>query len=190
MLYHLPPRMPGEEIDALPRMPWARQAETLHALHTGEGLSLLELSRRTGWSVPVIRQKLDLMHLEPALRSELTAAGAPEGIGLALLRLPDEVSRLRVARSILRERLCIRDSALLVDAALRRMPLRTAHRGRVINLVRDPRPYINALRDIAGQMQDAGVRAAWQERRVPGYALYTLRVPLRNRRCDRYYKSM
>ncbi len=177
---------------------YLEQAAWLHALHHEQGMTLAELSRLTGWPVPVLVDRMALSGLDEGLRARLTEEGAPEGVARALLRLPDEVSRRRIARRILRDRLCVRDAALLVDAALHRLggtaepPAPPQHKarpiphGRVITLVRDRRPYVNAIRDIAQQMQSAGVRATLTEQRNGGQLALTVTLYTRRRRMDRY----
>ncbi len=171
------------------RLHYLEQAELLAMLNTRCAMSRAEMSRATGWPVALIQRRMSLTGLESGLRAALKAEGAPEPIAAALLRLPDEITRRRVARRIIRERLCIRDAALLVDAALRRYKPAAGgvpeHRGRVISLVRDHRPYRNAIRDIAMQMQHAGVRADFTERKTGGKLEWTVTLPVRRRRTER-----
>lgn len=173
------------------RLHYLEQAALLHALHTRCGCSWAELSGQTGWPVQLMVNRAQLMALDAGLRQALMAAGAPERIALFLTRLPDEVTRRRIARAILRERLCIRDAWLLVEAALHRQPVQNApplpeRRGRVISLVRDHRPYVNAIRDIAGQMQSAGLQATLTEKQSGRKLEVTLAMSLRRRRVDRH----
>ena len=56
----------------------------------------------------------------------------------------------------------------------------------MIRVIRDERLYINAIRDIAGQMQEAGVKAIVAERWSGGQLEMIIRVPARRRRMDRY----
>ena len=60
---------------------------------------------------------------------------------------------------------------------------------RVIRVVRDERLYINAIRDIAGQMQAAGVKAILAERWTGGQVELIIRVPTRRRRMERYQSA-
>lgn len=200
----MPPVRQGDSPEAMLQeacaqpLHYLQQGKLLHALHREHGYPLAVLCSRTGLSAEAVLGRISLMQLDEALHAQLMATGAPEAIALMLLKLPDEVTRRRIARRVLRERLCIRDARLLVEAALQHMPpiarqteaIREVPnalvtRGRVINLVRDPRPYINALRDIAGQMQQAGVHAALTEQRQGGLWEITISVPVRRRRANR-----
>ena len=119
----------------------------------------------------------------------LRREGAPEKIALLLLALPDPITRRRMAQRIIRERLCVRDAALLVHSAYRRCPRKEAHppAQRVITVMRDVRLYRNAIRDIAAQMNTAGVRATFTERRTGGIQEMTVSYPARRRRVERFH---
>ena len=59
-------------------------------------------------------------------------------------------------------------------------------RGRVISLVRDHRLYINAIRDIAGQMQASGLQATLTEKQTGRKLEMALAMSLRYRRAARH----
>ena len=152
-----------------------------------EGYSLAEAARLTGTPIARAPDRLALSQLEEGLQRYLRQAGAPEEIARVLLKLPDPVSRRRLARRIVGEQLCIRDAALLVRSALRSCR-RSEPPGRpqVIAAIRDVRLYRNAIRDIAEQMKTAGVRASFSERRAGGMQELTVAYPARRRRVERY----
>jgi hypothetical protein len=146
------------------------------------------MARLTGLTIPQVTARLRLTTLDAGLRALLRREGVPEKIALTLVALPDPVTRRRLALRIIRERLCIRDAALLVASAGRRTPKRQeAPRQRVITVMRDVRPYRNAIRDIAEQMQTAGVRATFTERKSGGMLELTVSYPARRRRMERYH---
>lgn len=154
-----------------------------------EGHSRADMARMTGLTVPQVLDRLRLMSLEEGMRVYLRQAGAPERIALLLLTLSDPVTRCRMAHRIVRERLCIRDAALLVCSAQRHC--RTIQEApppaqRVITAIRDVRLYRNAIRDIAEQMKSAGVRVSFSERRNGGMQELTVAYPVRRRRTERY----
>ena len=184
MLYEMLRHKPRNTAPPLP-LHYFDSAELLHRLHS-EGHSRADMARITGLTVPQINDRLQLLTLEEGLRTYLRQSGAPECIALVLLQLPDAVTRLRMARRIIGERLCVRDAALLVHSALRKRPRETC-RQQVIMAIRDVRPYRNAIRDIAEQMKTAGVRASFTERRTGGMQELTISYPARRRRTERYH---
>lgn len=156
-----------------------------------EGCTRAEISRMTGLPMQQIAERMRLLELDDGLRSFLRGEDVPERIALSLLSLPDVVTRRRMAHRIVRERLCIRDSMLLVESARRKCrwqrrepPAPPARL--VIRVIRDVRPYRNAIRDIAGQMLSAGVRATFTERRNGSLMELTVSYPLRRRRTERH----
>ena len=153
-----------------------------------EGRSLAEMALATGLTVPQIQARLQLLAMDPALRGLLRREGVPERIACTLLKLPDALSRRRIAQRIIREHLCIRDAALLVASARRRGPMLVEEpRQRIITVIRDVRPYRNAIRDIAEQMRTAGVHATFTERKTGGVQELTVSYPARRRRVERFH---
>ena len=187
MMYELIRRRRREVQPAPLPLHYFDSAELLHNLQE-EGCSWAEIARLAGLTVPQTMSRLRLLELDAGLRDYLRREQAPEKISLLLLMLPDPVSRRRMAHRIARERLCIRDAALLVRSAQRHcraiQPLPAAPR--VMTAIRDVRLYRNAIRDIAEQMKTAGVRASFTERRTGGMQEMTVAYPTRRRRVERY----
>ena len=82
-----------------------------------------------------------------------------ESIGEALLRMPGQQGRLRVLRHVVELGLDTKGTETLVDGELARMPLPMTSGRHMKPLMRDYRLYLNAIREIVEQMQDAGLRA-------------------------------
>lgn len=186
MLY---PKLRSAPKPAPPPMHYFDSAEMLLRLQA-QGHSRADMSRLTGLTIPQLTERMRLIDLDEGLRAHLRREGVPERIALILLRLPDPVTRRRMAHRIIREHLCIRDAALLVASARRSSPRREeapAPRQHVIAVIRDVRPYRNAIRDIAEQMKTAGVRATFTERRTGGMQELTVAYPARRRRTERYH---
>lgn len=154
-----------------------------------EGRTRAEMAGLTGLTVKQVVDRMQLWGLEGGLREYLRREQVPERIALALLLLPDALTRRRIAVRIVRERLCIRDAGLLIASARRKCARmcqeQRSHSQRVITLIRDTRPYRNAVRDIAGQMNAAGLRATFTEQRVGGCIELTIAYPARRRRTQR-----
>ena len=162
-------------------------AEMLQYLRAA-GCTLAEAAVRIGITPQQALDRLRLLELDEGLRAFLRQQAMPENIALLLLKLPDALTRRRVAVRIARDRLCVRDAALLVESAKRQLPPKAeAHHQHVIKVIRDVRPFRNAIRDIAGQMNAAGVRATFTERRTGGMQELTVSYPARRRRVERFH---
>lgn len=194
------------------RMHYLEEADALRALHVMHHMTWEELAQMLGRPSGQLRRLAELTGLQDELKALLMEEGAPDGIAMVLLSLTMQEARLEVARRIMREQLCIRDAALLVAAERRRCrngvikrdeslqeamqykqkevwnreEMRERRGQRVISVIRDHRLYLNAIRDIAGQMKAAGFRTTVDERRCDGQTELVIRVPTRNRRAARY----
>jgi len=169
------------------QMHYLDSAAMLSYLHAA-GNSLAELAQQTGLTAQQVVERMQLLSLDEGLRLTLRQEGVPERIAWLLLQLPDPLSRRRMAQRIIRERLCIRDAALLVEAAKNHRSVPAPSSGQhVIRVIRDVRPFRNAIRDIAGQMNAAGVRATFSERRTGGMQELTVSYPARRRRVERFH---
>lgn len=175
--------LPAQTQPGLPH--YLDSAELLSRLRA-EGRSRAEMAGMLGLTVQQVIERLQLMTLEESLRGYLRREGVPERTALTLLLVPDELTRRRLAMRIVRERLCVRDAALLAEAASRRCEAMLGRRQRVITAIRDTRPFHNAIREIAGQMNAAGVNATFTEERHGGMMEMKVAYPLRRRRTERH----
>ena len=123
------------------RLHFLEEAEAYRSLMTGDGLSADELAQRTGRSAATIRRKVRL---------------------LGLLRIPGQQGRLRVLEQVVEDDMDFRATEALVDQVLSRMPIPLSGGRRLKPMMRDYRLYLNAIRSIVEQMQDAGVAADLQ----------------------------
>lgn len=201
--------MPKEQLlEALEtsEMHYLEEAEILMALSGRHGVQIREMAKCLGRHPQMVTDQMRLSNYEPELRAFLLEEGVPLEIAFTLLPLPAG-RRMAVLRRIAREQLCVRDAALLVAAALRRQPVvqeppapmpetpvvaakkPRKPTGRVINMVRDHRIYLNAFRDIAGQMRDAGLNANLIERRIGCRVEVTISLSTRRRRAARYQST-
>jgi ParB family chromosome partitioning protein len=139
------------------RMHFLEEAEACRSLLTGSGLTAEELARRTGRSPATIRRKVRLLSLGEKVLAPVRESGISERTAEVLLRIPGQEGRLRILDEIVSEKLDHRAAEALVDHVLRRMPVPVQGGRRLQPMVRDYRLYLNAIRGIVEQMQDAGV---------------------------------
>lgn len=161
---------------------YLEQAAALKELVERCGVTREEAARLMGCTAASVTRRLTLCRLDAELQGYLMEQRLSEGVALALARLPDPQARRRIARQAAAERLCVRDVELLVTSAIARLPAPPAPGGRTIALMRDHRLYLNAIRAIVSQMQEAGIPAVTSERPVAGGVEFTLRMPVRRRR--------
>ncbi len=160
------------------------EAEAYRSLMTGDGLTAEELAQRTGRSAATIRRKVRLLGLSDDSKMLIRQSGISERMAEALLRIPGQQGRQRVLEQAVRTGLDYRAMEALVEEVLRRMPIPLNGGRRLKPMMRDYRLYLNAIRGIVEQMQDAGVAADLQVntgRRVVDVRitmpLFTMRKP-------------
>lgn len=164
------------------RLHYLEQARALQALNLLHGMRREEIAQSLGTSPAVITAMIHLTALDEELQVFLMEENVPERIAQALLRVPDREARMRIARQAARQRLSVRDVEAMVASALTRLPIREQSGGRTIRRMRDHRLYLNAIREIIAQMQEAGVEASVSERQAADRIELTLTMSTRRRR--------
>lgn len=162
------------------------QREDLHYFEEAEayadliqrGMTQEALARRIGKSPSGVANKLRLLRLSPETRRLLLEEGLSERHARALLSLPEENARLRAARQAARLHLTVRETETLVNRMQKRLPVTPPER-KVISLVRDTRPYLNAIRGVVRQMQDTGMDALFESREDDGWIEMKIRIKKR-----------
>lgn len=128
------------------------EAEAYRAAQREHGLSQEELAQRLGKSPSCIANRLRLLRLSEGVRARILEAGLSERHARALLRLPDEESRLQALSRMITEQLSVRQSEELIERMLRTS--RMVRCPRV--LYRDHRLLVNALLDTVRTLQQTG----------------------------------
>ena len=142
------------------------QRENLHYFEEAEayarllsqGMTQEKLAHRLGKSVSGVANKLRLLKLDDELRRFLWQQNLSERHARALLTLPDDESRRRVAEKAAENHLTVRETEALALRYQKRLPVAPPAR-KIISLVQDHRLYVNALRSIVDQMRQTGLRA-------------------------------
>lgn len=180
------------------RLHYVQAAEAMYLLNSRWGVQRAELSRLLGVAPQTVLMRLQLMETETELRALLMDSGLPEISAWALLRIGDAAARRRILLRAVEEGLTVREISLLASAAGSRSGARTEPagsgmpqgvgkpEGRIICLVRDHRPYLNAIRGIVNQLQSAGVGATLTETQKSGRVELQVVLPTRLRRRQRY----
>lgn len=140
------------------------QRENLHYFEEAEayarlmkqGMNQEMLARRLGKSASMVANKLRLLKLDDELRRFLFEQGLTERHARALLSLPDAAGRMRIARQAAQHHLTVKETENLVQRSQKRLPVPSGGR-KVINVVRDHRLYLNAIKSVIAQMKESGM---------------------------------
>lgn len=141
------------------------QRADLHFLDEAEGyrrlldefrLTQAELARQVGRSQSGVANKLRLLQLEQDVRERVRAEGRlSERHARALLKLPPGESRRRAVEAFGSGGMSVRSAEAWVERELRHP---SNARRRVVRVVRDVRIFLNAFRQAAGALRQAGFR--------------------------------
>jgi ParB family chromosome partitioning protein len=133
------------------------EAHAYDALQQELGQDLQGITERLGVDPALVLNKLRLLRLPSAIRELIWELDLSERHARALMRLPDDARQRIAAQRMADRQLTPREAEALVDAMLREMPNQRRH---ILSVIRDHRPYLNAIRDIVEQMQKSGMAAA------------------------------
>ena len=173
----------GEIFAALRARPmgYLDRAEATNRLTADFGVPRAAIAQQTGDSAAHVLSLQRIATLDDRTRDILRQERLPERVAEALTRVVDAESRQRIALRTAKERLDIREVELFVEAANRRLP-GAKHSGKVVSAVRDARPYLNALREVVAQMNEAGLPVRFDEAQEDGGTTLTIRCRTRRRR--------
>ncbi len=173
----------GEIFAALRARPmgYLDRAEATNRLTADFGVPRAAIAQQTGDSAAHVLSLQRIATLDDRTRDILRQEQLPERVAEALTRVADAESRQRIALRTAKERLDIREVELFVEATNRRLP-GAKHSGKVVSAVRDARPYLNALREVVAQMNEAGLPVRFDEAQEDGGTTLTIRCLTRRRR--------
>ena len=149
------------------------------------GFSQEALASRIGKTQGAIANKLRLLRLDESVREAVRRLQLSERQARALLKLPAGKEQLEAAGVMAEQGLNAPRSEAMVEEMLRALRANgAAPRRRMLVVVRDWRPYLNAIRDIARQMQDAGLDVEMETEQPGAELLVRLRVSRKNGKKD------
>lgn len=161
------------------------QREDLHFLEEAEayqrllgqfGLTQLGLANRLGRSQATIANKLRLLRLPAEVRLVISREIVNERHARALLQLPSSDQQLEVLHRIREENLTVRETERLVARILDGGQV-SRRRSKVKGVVRDIRIFLNAFRQAASALREAGIQADVKEEDHGDYFEFRVRIP-------------
>lgn len=140
------------------------------------GLSQEALAARIGKTQGAIANKIRLLRLDASVRDAARRLALSERQTRALLKLPSAAAQLEAAEAMAAQSLNALRSEALVEEMLRALHAQQMPRRRMLVVVRDWRPYLNAIRDVARQMQAAGLSVQMETEEPGAELLVRLRI--------------
>ena len=158
------------------------QRENLHFLEEAKGYASLirdhgftqeELASKLGKSQSTIANKLRILRLSQEIKDVLIKENLTERHARALLKLPDDELQMRAVRQVVKNKLNVRDTEIIVERYIdqiqnkqKRIQARqkkSGQGGHLINRTRDLRIFINTIQDAVHMMKDCGLSVQYTQ---------------------------
>ncbi len=156
---------------------YIEEAEGLSRLMQRYGLSQEQAARRVGKSQSSVANKLRLLKHSPAVLQALREHRLSERHARALLRLPDEASRLSAIEWIVKRELNVAQTEHYIESLLE-AEAKKPFGGRKL-LLRDVRLFLNTVNHNLEIMKNAGIRADLGREDTEDEIILTIRLPKR-----------
>lgn len=160
---------------------YIEEAEAYSELISRHGLTQDELADRLGKRQSTIANKLRILKLSEETREIIAENSLTERHARALLRLPDEKSRLRILKNIVSRGLNVAKSEELIDEELKKREEEPASEAeedtKNIRVFKDVRIFSNTIRQAINMMKQAGIDALSEKNENDEYIEYLIKIP-------------
>lgn len=160
---------------------YMEEAEAFSELISRHGLTQEELADRLGKRQSTIANKLRILRLSDETRRIIAENSLTERHARALLRLPDEKSRMRALKTIVSRGLNVAKSEELIAEALRHReepPEPAAERDvKSVRVFKDVRIFSNTIKQAVNMMKQAGIEALAEKSENEEYIEYIIKIP-------------
>ncbi len=152
------------------------EAEGIARLMRVYGLSQEQAARRLGKSQPAVANKLRLLRHSPRVLAAIRENNLSERHARALLKLPDEKSRLAAIETVVEKGLNVARTEQYIDALLAAPPV-PPRRGLGNFVLKDVRLFLNTIEHNLDLIKNAGIRAAKTQEETDDEIVLTIRIP-------------
>lgn len=152
------------------------EASAIACLISRYALSQEQAAEKLGKSQSSVANKLRLLRLGEPVRECLRQNALTERHARALLRLPDDQSRMAALSVIIQKGLNVARTESYVDHLLANTPTSPPH-GRAAYIIKDVRLFLNSIDHSLQVMRQSGVDAALGRRDTDSEILLTIRIP-------------
>ncbi len=152
------------------------EAEAVADYLRRSGVTQEEAAATLGRSPSAVANKLRLLRLSPACRTELTEGGLSERHARALLRLEDEEERLAALRHIRSGELNVAQTEQYIEKRLAEVQT-VPPAGRRTFILKDIRLFLNSLDRSVRLVREAGIDARTEREDTGEAIILTIRIP-------------
>lgn len=156
---------------------YIEEAEAFCSLLSDHGITQEELAMRLGKNQSTIANKVRILKLSPEVRAHLAENNLSERHARALLKLPDEKSRLKVLGIIAKKGLNVVKTEELIADLLCEAEEKPKEKDKNIRVFRDVRIFSNTIKQAVDMMKRSGIAAETQKTENEEFIEYTIKIP-------------
>ena len=152
------------------------EAEAYLHLISDHGLTQEELSAKIGKSQSAVANKLRVLKLSPTMRKLILSHNLTERHARALLRLPDDDSRMIALKRVCDNSLTVKETDRLVDSMLSSID-KEEKENKNTYVLKDVRIFLNTIKRAISVMKNSGIDAMSYQNESELYYEYVVRIP-------------
>lgn len=157
---------------------YIEEAEAFCSLISDHGITQEELALRVGKAQSTIANKIRILKLSPEVRRLLLENSLSERHARALLKLPDEKTRLHALNIIIKKGLNVSSSEELVQELLNEQAKeKPIPPKKNIRIIQDVRIFSNTIRQAVDMMKRSGINAETLKNENEDFIEYTIKIP-------------
>lgn len=157
---------------------YIEEAEAFCTLLSEHGLTQEELAERLGKTQSTVANKIRILKLSPEIRGILKENNLSERHARALLRIPDEKTKLRALNVIVGKGLNVEKTEELISGMLNQNGVvKQSETVKNIRAFRDVRIFSNTISQAVDMMKRSGIAAESNRIENDEYIEYTIKIP-------------
>lgn len=155
------------------------EAEAYLHLISDHGMTQEELSAKIGKSQSAVANKLRVLKLSPMMRKLILSYNLTERHARALLRLPDDDTRMIALKKVCDNSLTVKETEHLVDTMLSSID-KEKQETKNTYVLKDVRIFLNTIKRAISVMKNSGIDAMSYQNESDLYYEYVVRIPKTN----------
>ncbi len=156
---------------------YIEEAEAFCSLISEHGMTQEELAMKIGKNQSTIANKIRILKLSPQVRQLLAENNLSERHARAILRIPDEKTKLKALNIIIKKGLNVSKTDELIEALLNSDELSEPAKATDIRIFKDVRIFSNTIKQAVNMMKKSGIEAEASKTESEDFIEYTIKIP-------------
>lgn len=150
------------------------EAESILKLSEIYNMSQFDIAKKLGKSQSYLSNKMRLLKLSCELRGVITENSLTERHARALLKLDNDVDRLKALLHIIEKQLNVSETDKYIDSLINPSASKTKPK---FKKIKDIKIFVNTINHAVDTMRKAGIKAITTENETNDYFEYVVRIP-------------